>query len=36
MDKSYTSPFITEDIDQDNNEYWTARRQISTAVNRLI
>jgi hypothetical protein len=36
MDKSYTSPFITEDIDQDHNEYWTARRQISTAVNSLI
>ena len=36
MDKSYTSPFITEDIDQDHEEYWAARRQISTAVNKLI
>ncbi|MDG1065875.1 MAG: PaaI family thioesterase [Luminiphilus sp.] len=36
MDKSYTSPFITEDIDEDHSEYWKARRQVATAVKALI
>jgi hypothetical protein len=36
MSKSFTSPFITEDIDDEHSEYWMARRQIAIAVNTLI
>ena len=36
MDKSFTSPFVTEDIDEGHSAYWTARRKIATAVNALI
>ncbi len=36
MDKGYSSPFITEDIDEEHREYWKARRQVATAVSALI
>ena len=36
MDKGYSSPFITEDVDEEHREYWKARRQVATAVSALI
>ena len=36
MEKRYTSPFVTEDIDENHRLYWKARRQVADAVNALI
>ena len=36
MDKGYSSPFITEDVDEEHRAYWKARRQVATAVSALI
>ena len=36
MDKGYSSPFITQDVDEAHREYWQARRRVSNAVSALI
>lgn len=35
-EKRYTSPFISEDIDEHNPEYWRGRRRVAAAVRQLI
>ncbi len=35
-DFDFTSPFLTEDIDSNNSEYWLARRELAAAMRELI
>lgn len=35
-DKSYSSPFFSEDIGENHSEYWIARRKVAAAVKALI
>ena len=35
-DFDFSSPFLTEDIDNTNSEYWLARRELAAAMRELI